>query len=401
MGSLRLSLMRFGQVAQAASRKNLAAVVFVGAFVASLVLSPSPTSAYDPQHSAVYEPLPQPRDGSPIRNTIVVPAYRERENIRALVTAVFDTLPHTTARETEILIVDDASDDGSEEEVKLLQQEGRNVDIVVRRGKGERGLSSAVLRGFERARGSKLLVMDADLQVSTCDRLELEAGKLKGLRVHTAPRRVCRTALRRAHGPNPVRDRHPLRRRRQHVQKLAHVPPHHFLGRARPRPTAHLRERPHVGLLRHQKGARTSPLVPLRVGPIFLTLSPLPVPPLQADQLVRVQDRARAAPEGPHPLGWPRRSAVLVRHTNPRLVETRRQGHAPLRRPAPRALRLELGHLVARARRGRHHGGRHCRPTSVCATTTENTEFAVAPADVDSAGKSEDEDGGVTRSSGR
>ncbi|KAL8293657.1 hypothetical protein RQP46_000358 [Phenoliferia psychrophenolica] len=158
--------MRFAQVAQTVSRKNAGLVTFVGAFVLSLLLSPSasPASAYDPRTSAIYEPRPQPRDGFQIQNSIIVPAYRERDNIRALVTRVLDTLPHNTARETEIIIVDDNSNDGSEEEVKSLQAEGRNVDILVRRSKAERGLSSAVLRGFERARGSKLLVMDADLQ---------------------------------------------------------------------------------------------------------------------------------------------------------------------------------------------------------------------------------------------
>lgn len=62
-------------------------------------------------------------------------------------------------------MVDDDSDDGTEEEVDKLHSEGWQVRVIVRND--ERGLSSAVLRGFESARGENLIVMDADLQVSS------------------------------------------------------------------------------------------------------------------------------------------------------------------------------------------------------------------------------------------
>ncbi len=66
--------------------------------------------------------------------------------------------------QVEVIIVDDNSRDGSVESVQLLQQEGYNVRIVVRTS--ERGLSSAVVRGFQEAIGDNMLCMDADLQVS-------------------------------------------------------------------------------------------------------------------------------------------------------------------------------------------------------------------------------------------
>ncbi|KAK4706192.1 dolichol-phosphate mannosyltransferase, partial [Phenoliferia sp. Uapishka_3] len=144
-------------------------LLFLTFFISSLLLSPSQSisTLYSPQQSSLYEPPSQPRSGPRIKYSIIVPTYHERDNIRPLVTTVFDTLPFDKARETEIIIVDDDSEDSTEEEVEKLKEEGREVSILVRRrvnGKGERGLSSAVLRGFERARGSKLLVMDADLQ---------------------------------------------------------------------------------------------------------------------------------------------------------------------------------------------------------------------------------------------
>lgn len=135
------------------------------AFVATLLLSRlllRPSSLYTPTHSAIYSPFAQLTP--PIQNSIVVPAFHERPNLRPLVTQVFAALRER--RTTEVIIVDDDSRDGTVEEVERLKREGFRVELVVRTGKGEKGLSGAVLRGFERARGRKWLVMDADLQVS-------------------------------------------------------------------------------------------------------------------------------------------------------------------------------------------------------------------------------------------
>ena len=64
-------------------------------------------------------------------------------------------------KDTEMIIVDDNSRDGSEEAVNKLAKKYA-VRIIVRTT--ERGLSSAVLRGFDEATGDYLLCMDADLQ---------------------------------------------------------------------------------------------------------------------------------------------------------------------------------------------------------------------------------------------
>ena len=63
---------------------------------------------------------------------------------------------------TELLFVDDNSRDGSVEQVEMLKKEGYNIRIHVRTD--ERGLSSAVLKGFEMAQGDKMVCMDGDLQ---------------------------------------------------------------------------------------------------------------------------------------------------------------------------------------------------------------------------------------------
>ena len=61
-----------------------------------------------------------------------------------------------------MIVVDDNSNDGSEETIAALASEGYPVSIIVR--KHERGLSSAVVAGFLAAKHDVLVCMDADLQ---------------------------------------------------------------------------------------------------------------------------------------------------------------------------------------------------------------------------------------------
>ncbi len=108
--------------------------------------------------------------------SVIVPAYKEVGNLPALIERVFaafnDKPPKFSVGgdgsgrqfgwDAEMIIVDDNSRDGSEEAVNQKKAEGYNVQIIVRTN--ERGLSSAVLRGFAASRGDFLLCMDADLQ---------------------------------------------------------------------------------------------------------------------------------------------------------------------------------------------------------------------------------------------
>ena len=129
---------------------------------------------------------------SPIHYSVIVPAYRENGNIRPLVTRIYSALRRVDspvpADQVEVIIVDDNSRDGSVENVQALQHEGYNVRIIVRTL--ERGLSSAVVRGFQEALGDNMLCMDADLQVSciTCS----PGGDLWSRRDHPlASTRIC------------------------------------------------------------------------------------------------------------------------------------------------------------------------------------------------------------------
>ncbi|MCX8065939.1 MAG: glycosyltransferase family 2 protein [Candidatus Hydrogenedentes bacterium] len=90
--------------------------------------------------------------------SIIVPTYKERENIPELISRI-DKIRGSVGFDIELIIVDDDSQDGSEEYVNSLSLPW--CRIYVR--KNERGLSSAVLKGFELASGEILVVMDADL----------------------------------------------------------------------------------------------------------------------------------------------------------------------------------------------------------------------------------------------
>lgn len=92
---------------------------------------------------------------------LVIPTLCEAGNIGNLlndVRAVLEPLeiPY------EILVVDDDSSDGTGAVVSAISQHNPRVRLLVR--KDERGLSGAILHGWQRTDASILAVMDADLQ---------------------------------------------------------------------------------------------------------------------------------------------------------------------------------------------------------------------------------------------
>jgi len=91
--------------------------------------------------------------------SIVVPTFKEAQNIPVLVERVGASMKQA-GLPYEIVIVDDDSNDGIIEVVERLKA---TCDITLKVRKNERGLSSAVLAGFKAAKGSVFVVMDADL----------------------------------------------------------------------------------------------------------------------------------------------------------------------------------------------------------------------------------------------
>ncbi|MEJ5362766.1 MAG: glycosyltransferase family 2 protein [Spirochaetota bacterium] len=92
--------------------------------------------------------------------SIIVPTYKEAENIPILIESIDKTMKQNRL-DYEVIIVDDNSKDGIEDNVKALKKKRYPVSIKVRIN--ERGLSSAVIEGFRHAKGTIYCVMDADL----------------------------------------------------------------------------------------------------------------------------------------------------------------------------------------------------------------------------------------------
>ncbi|MDR1501833.1 MAG: polyprenol monophosphomannose synthase [Prevotella sp.] len=103
-------------------------------------------------------------------SVVIIPTYNEKENIEAIIRAVFD-LP----RMFDILVIDDASPDGTADIVKKLQSEfPERLNIIQRAGK--LGLGTAYIAGFrwtlERSY-EYVFEMDADFSHNPNDLLRL------------------------------------------------------------------------------------------------------------------------------------------------------------------------------------------------------------------------------------
>ncbi len=99
------------------------------------------------------------RDADAVEVSIIVPAMEEGENIPLLVPRIAEALK---GRGYEIIIVDDGSRDHTQAVCAELSR-SHPLTLLVRE-KPQGGVSGAVLHGMARARGTCLVVMDADLQ---------------------------------------------------------------------------------------------------------------------------------------------------------------------------------------------------------------------------------------------
>ncbi len=94
--------------------------------------------------------------------SVVMPVYNEMKTLRAIVEAV-----RAVVIDKEIVLVDDGSKDGSRDLVQQLAQEFDNVRAVLH--PQNMGKGAALRTGFEHARGSYVVVQDADLEYDPQD----------------------------------------------------------------------------------------------------------------------------------------------------------------------------------------------------------------------------------------
>jgi dolichol-phosphate mannosyltransferase len=90
--------------------------------------------------------------------SIVIPTFNERDNVFLIAGRISDVLSEETY---EIIFIDDSNDDTPEKLEQLIKMDPH---VRYEHRTNERGLGTAVVRGFELALGDKITVMDADLQ---------------------------------------------------------------------------------------------------------------------------------------------------------------------------------------------------------------------------------------------
>jgi len=91
--------------------------------------------------------------------SIIIPTYNEKENLPKLIKEIFSVLKNKDI-ETEIVVVDDSSPDGTGQTAKELSVK-YPIQVINRSAK--EGLSSAVIDGIGKAKGEIIGIMDADL----------------------------------------------------------------------------------------------------------------------------------------------------------------------------------------------------------------------------------------------
>lgn len=94
--------------------------------------------------------------------SIVIPVYNEEKTIRKIVSRVQDL-----GLDMELILVDDASKDGSWEVLQELAREYGNVRVF--RQSPNQGKGAALRRGFEEVKGDYVIVQDADLEYDPQD----------------------------------------------------------------------------------------------------------------------------------------------------------------------------------------------------------------------------------------
>lgn len=105
---------------------------------------------------------PLPVASRPLTFSLVIPTYNERGNVAKIVAQLSRLLDDFIPGDYELILVDDDSPDRTWQMAQDLTEAYPQLQVM--RRQSERGLSSAVIRGWQVAKGEILGVIDADLQ---------------------------------------------------------------------------------------------------------------------------------------------------------------------------------------------------------------------------------------------
>ena len=120
--------------------------------------------------------------------SIVIPTYNESRNIGNLVAILSNLLDETIPQNYELIVVDDDSPDHTWEIAQSLIRGYPQLRVI--RRQQEKGLSSAVIQGWQRSKGEILGVIDGDLQHPPETLLQLIAAMQNGADLAVASRHV-------------------------------------------------------------------------------------------------------------------------------------------------------------------------------------------------------------------
>jgi dolichol-phosphate mannosyltransferase len=128
-------------------------------------------------------------DTPPIYFSLVIPTYNESKNVKSIVEQLSQLLDCMIPGNYELIVVDDDSPDRTWEVAQSLIAEYPQLRVM--RRSDERGLSTAVIRGWQASRGEVLGVIDADLQHPPETLLQLLAEIQRGADLAAASRHVA------------------------------------------------------------------------------------------------------------------------------------------------------------------------------------------------------------------
>jgi dolichol-phosphate mannosyltransferase len=120
--------------------------------------------------------------------SLVVPTFNESENIENIVSILSALLDEAIGSNYELIIVDDNSPDGTWQRAQALMSHYPHLKVM--RREHERGLSTAVIRGWQAARGQVLGVIDGDMQHPPESLLQLLTAIQQGADLAVASRHV-------------------------------------------------------------------------------------------------------------------------------------------------------------------------------------------------------------------
>jgi dolichol-phosphate mannosyltransferase len=125
---------------------------------------------------------------APVRFSLIVPTYNEGQNIEKIVSLLCHLLDQALPNDYELIVVDDDSPDHTWQLAQALTDHYPHLRVMHRQT--ERGLSTAVIRGWQASQGEIIGVIDGDLQHPPEVLLKMLAEMDKGADLAVASRHV-------------------------------------------------------------------------------------------------------------------------------------------------------------------------------------------------------------------